>query len=111
MSDTVSRWSEDWSAHEESAFGSGVHGGWDSANYAEAYGRGRDVPGGLYESFLQEGIRRGNAKFLREDERRAWLLGWLMGGVHFGEGNYPSGAPVGADVETMTQGQPGRAKL
>lgn len=98
-----------WVQAERYAFERGLSNGWDSANYAEAYGRGG--PGEAFETFEEEGYRRGMALFLQWGERAAWMLGWCLGGVRFGQGQYPDGTYCGVDIETMEQGQPGLSKL
>lgn len=98
-----------WVQSARDAFERGLSNGWDSANYAEAYGRGG--PGEEFETFEQEGYRRGMALFLTWDERTGWMLGWCLGGIRFGQGQHPDGASVGAEMEEMEQGQPGLSKL
>lgn len=100
---------QDWQQWDIDAFERGLSNGWDSANHAEAYGRGG--PGEDFETFEQEGYRRGQNLHLRHDERVAWMVGWLLGGVRFGQGQHPDGATVGAEMETMEDGQPGLSKL
>lgn len=96
--DSVVRFPAGWAPSERDAYMRGISNGWDSANYANAYGVGD-------ESFTVEGWRRGQELFLQPVERRAWLLGWCLGGIRFDADQYADGSPAGNEDEPMRTDQ------
>lgn len=71
-------------AVERDSYATGLTHGWDSANYADSYGRD--------ESVLHELGRRAR-EFPAGDERRAYRDGFLAGYEHFLQGAWPDGQP------------------